>query len=198
MTERIYTGAEAMALIDGANNVTLADPGHHCGGSFVECSLAGDCDGEHPTGRLTMLEVDHGEESERIYFAEPKDAALCAAAKGLAASVAHHEKRAESAEALAQIHREERDACAAEAVRLTAERDAARAMVECEANDVVVLRRDLDALRAAVLELREAESARDDLPLDEACDSLVAATSRVVHARVALIELVPGAPAVPS
>jgi hypothetical protein len=91
----------------------------------------------------------------------------------------------------------------AAARRVLAERDAARAMVERAANDVVALRCDLEALRAAVWECRDAESARDDAA-DEyenahpdaesaALDALVAATSRVVRARVELVGLVPGA-----
>jgi hypothetical protein len=94
-TGRLYSAEEARALLEGANDITLADPGSFCGGSWVECSLAGDCHGEHPTGRLTMLEIDAGEETERIYVAEPGDAALLGAAPDLAATVValHTERR---------------------------------------------------------------------------------------------------------
>ena len=50
-------------------------------------------------------------------------------ARDLRAAVAEHDalrERARQAEALAKIHREERDACANEAVRLTREHDALR------------------------------------------------------------------------
>ncbi len=83
MEPKIITAEEARKLREGANEFTLVDPGYHCGGSYVECSLASDCHGEHPTGRMSALYIDAGEEGETLYFAEPGDAALAAASHDL-------------------------------------------------------------------------------------------------------------------
>lgn len=45
------------ALRDAGAKLTIVDPGWHCGGSMVECSLAGDCGG-HDTGKRTAVEVN--------------------------------------------------------------------------------------------------------------------------------------------
>lgn len=97
MSARIVTPAEAREMLDAANEFTLMDPGSYCNGSHVECSLASECHGEHPTGRMTALHIDAGEESEVLYFAEPGDAALAAAAPDLAATVASEPERVEAA-----------------------------------------------------------------------------------------------------
>lgn len=88
---RIYTGAEALALLAAK---AVADARECRGGCDGYCFACNERAGT--SGSLSIVAPD------------------------LAASVAHHEARAERAETLAQIHREERDACAAEVLRLRA------------------------------------------------------------------------------
>ncbi len=82
--------------------------------------------------------------------------ALVAEAKAL-------RERARQAEALAKIHREERDACAAEAGRLTRELDVERAETKRARGERDLMMGRLDALRA---EVEEAEAEKCDMLRD--------------------------------
>lgn len=94
-------------------------------------------------------------------FNEPGDASLACAAGDLTETVEHLHERARQAEALAQIHREERDACAAELLRLRANMETLRAAVRkyFAAEDVL----DAAGVNALVEHATDCEAAEAEL-----------------------------------
>jgi hypothetical protein len=79
MGERIYTGAEALALLEGHDDPWHAEPGED--------------------GRWLVVADSDGDRYELADFDWEETARLAAAAPDLAASVAHHAERADKAEA---------------------------------------------------------------------------------------------------